>query len=277
MNYVHSTVNTVHLSRTAFNKGDGAAAAGPHPRRPVTPASGDYRYRQEIALAVFTPTQHHQDRRRSRAHPANGWWPRCWPSSPTAAASSPRRPAWTSVTSWGWGVPWAAWGRAEINTVAESLLATLKASRRPSALPHPRRSASLDLPLRWRARNRSSAGALGSPVVAGRCPIPQPSGRPPSRRRPPGRKPNERADLLGRLLRAGLQILQRRASRQLLVLDEVAHRRCGGDAVPRRRSRTWWPRCRGGCAGCRTPGPAAERGAGSAWACSGTDGARSDS
>src|SRR4029450_7160935 len=28
MNYVHSIVNTVHLSRSAFNKGDGAAAAG---------------------------------------------------------------------------------------------------------------------------------------------------------------------------------------------------------------------------------------------------------
>jgi transposase InsO family protein len=27
----------------------------PHPRRPVTPASGDYRYRQELALAVVTP------------------------------------------------------------------------------------------------------------------------------------------------------------------------------------------------------------------------------
>src|SRR4029453_16350939 len=28
MNYVHSSVNSVHLSRTVFNKGDGAAAAG---------------------------------------------------------------------------------------------------------------------------------------------------------------------------------------------------------------------------------------------------------
>jgi putative transposase len=56
------------------------------------------------------------------------------------------------------------------NAVAESFFAALKVElvdgqhyrTRP-----PRRSMSLDLPLRWRARNRSSAGALGSPVVAG--------------------------------------------------------------------------------------------------------------
>jgi hypothetical protein len=42
LNYVHSTVNGVHLSRTVFNKGDGAAGGRPHPRRPVTPASADY-------------------------------------------------------------------------------------------------------------------------------------------------------------------------------------------------------------------------------------------
>src|SRR5215218_7913354 len=56
LNYVHSTVNTVHLSRSAFNRGDGAAAAGPHPRKPVMAASGDYRYRPELALAVYPPS-----------------------------------------------------------------------------------------------------------------------------------------------------------------------------------------------------------------------------
>src|SRR4029453_8631229 len=38
LNSVHSNLNAVQLSRTAFNEGGGAAAAGPHPRRPVTPA-----------------------------------------------------------------------------------------------------------------------------------------------------------------------------------------------------------------------------------------------
>jgi putative transposase len=56
------------------------------------------------------------------------------------------------------------------HAVAKSLLATLKVElvdgqhyrTRP-----PRRGTSLDLALRWGARSRSSAGALGSPVVAG--------------------------------------------------------------------------------------------------------------
>src|SRR4029453_279194 len=102
-----SIVNDVHVSRSAFNEGDGTAA-GPHPRRPVTAASGDYRHRQEIALAVLThpappgplPPPN---------HPATGGWPRCWLSSPTAAASSPQRPAWPSMTGWGGGVPSAPW------------------------------------------------------------------------------------------------------------------------------------------------------------------------
>jgi hypothetical protein len=253
MNYVHSTVNTVHLSRTAFNKGDEAAAqgrilAGRSRQLPATTAT------DRRLPSLCSPIQHHQDRRRSRAHPANGWWPRCWPSSPTAAASSPQRPAWTSVTSWGLGRSMGPHGVVPRSTLWPSRYwPSSRRARRPSASPHPRRSANLDLPLRWRARNRSSAGALGSPVVAGRCPIPQPSGRPPSRRGPPGRKPNERADLLGGLLCAGLKWVIARASRKLVVLDDVAHRRYGGDAVPRRRSRTWSPRCRGGHAGYKGP------------------------
>jgi hypothetical protein len=44
-----------------------------------------------------------RDRRRPRAHPAYGWWPRRWPASPTAAAGSHQeRPAWTSVTAGTW-------------------------------------------------------------------------------------------------------------------------------------------------------------------------------
>jgi hypothetical protein len=39
MNYVHSTLNTVHMSRSAFTEGNEAAAAGPHPRKPVTPTA----------------------------------------------------------------------------------------------------------------------------------------------------------------------------------------------------------------------------------------------
>jgi hypothetical protein len=56
------------------------------------------------------------------------------------------------VTGWGWGVPWAALGRAEINTVAESFFAALKiefVERQHYRTRPPRRSASLDLPLRW--------------------------------------------------------------------------------------------------------------------------------
>jgi transposase InsO family protein len=46
------------------------------------------------------------------------------------------------------------------NAVAESFFATLKASSSTARLPT-RRSASLDLPLPWRARSRSSAEGLG--------------------------------------------------------------------------------------------------------------------
>jgi transposase InsO family protein len=43
----------------------------------------------------------------------------------------------------------------------------------------------------------------------------------------------------------GASMVQRRASRQLLVLDEVVHPRCGDGGWLRRTSRIWWPRCRG--------------------------------
>jgi hypothetical protein len=91
-----------------------------------------------------------RDRRRPRAHPAYGWWPRRWPASPTAAAGS-HQAACVDVCDGGdlafHGPHWVLQGRA----------------RRPPAFPYPcpypRRSTSLDLPLRWSARDRSSAGA----------------------------------------------------------------------------------------------------------------------
>jgi hypothetical protein len=162
------------------------AAAGLHPRRPVTPASGDYRYRQEISLAVVTGTQHYQDRRRPKAHPANGWWPRCWPSLPSAASSSPQRPAWPSVTGWDCGVPWAALGRAWIAPSPSRSSPPSRSSSSNASITAPVPKREPRFPLRWRACNRSSAGALGS--FGGGRTVTDPSaprGRPPSRRRPP--------------------------------------------------------------------------------------------
>jgi transposase InsO family protein len=55
------------------------------------------------------------------------------------------------------------------NAVAESFVAALKiefVERQHYRTRPPRRSASLDLLLRWESAYRSSAGALGSPVVA---------------------------------------------------------------------------------------------------------------
>jgi hypothetical protein len=100
LNYVHISVNAVHLSRSASTKGDGARRQGR-----IAPAghasSADYRYRQEIALAVVTPPS------TTRTAAAQ--------SSPyqrvvaevladftdRAAAGSAQRPAWTSVTELG--------------------------------------------------------------------------------------------------------------------------------------------------------------------------------
>jgi hypothetical protein len=155
------------MSRSVFNKEGGAAAAGPHPRRPVTPASGDYRYRQEIPslwspppsttrtaaapkltlLTVGGRGAGHRYRPRQRVHL----------SGPRGRLGLRRSigPIWSCLD----------------NAVTESLFTALKVklvdrqhhrTRGPPASPHPCRSASLDFPLRWRACNRSSAGTLGS-------------------------------------------------------------------------------------------------------------------
>ena len=60
------------------------------------------------------PTQHQQDRCRPKAHPAAGWWPRCWSTSPTAAASSVHRFAYPSVIELGLGRSIGCMGRAWI-------------------------------------------------------------------------------------------------------------------------------------------------------------------
>jgi hypothetical protein len=54
-----------------------------------------------------------------QSSPANAWWPRRWPSSPTAAASSGQRPAWTSGT----GAFHGRTGSCLDNAVVESLFA----------------------------------------------------------------------------------------------------------------------------------------------------------
>jgi hypothetical protein len=48
------------MARSAFNEGDGAAAAGPHPRKPVTPAPATTATDRRLP-SLSTPTQHHQD------------------------------------------------------------------------------------------------------------------------------------------------------------------------------------------------------------------------
>jgi hypothetical protein len=69
------------------------------------------------------------------------------------------------------------------NAVAESFFATLKVElvdRQHYRTRPPRRSASLGSSVAVGARVTDHLPrALGSPVVAERCPIPQPSGRPP--------------------------------------------------------------------------------------------------
>jgi hypothetical protein len=170
LNYVHSIVNDVHLSRSAFNKGDGAAAAGPHPRRPVTPAP------PTTATGRRSP------------------WLYSPPPSTTRTAAAPKltlptgggrgagrlyRPSGSefssaacvdSVTELGLRRSMGCIGSCLDNAVAESFFAALKASSSTASItaptPAPKRepgsSAAVGEPY------RSSAGALGSPVVAER-------------------------------------------------------------------------------------------------------------
>jgi hypothetical protein len=156
VNYVHSTVNTVHLSRSAFNKGDGAAGGRPPPRQPVTPAPPTTATDRRLA-SLCSP------------NPA--------PAGPLPPQSSPCRRVVAEVLvdftdrgskfsssvcvpvcdRAGAGAFHRLYGSCLDNAVAESFFATSGRARRPPASPHPRRTASLDLPLPWRACNRSSA------------------------------------------------------------------------------------------------------------------------
>src|SRR4029453_3575201 len=124
---------------------------------------------------------------------------------------------------------WAALGRAWITPSPSRHSPLSRRARRPPALPHPapapkrepRSSAAVEsaLPIIGRGLGIAGSGRTVTDPSA-------PRGRPPSRPRPPRRKPKERAVLLlGQAPGAGLQILQRRANPQLLVLDEVVHRR----------------------------------------------------
>jgi hypothetical protein len=196
LNYVHSIVNSVHLSRSAFNKGDGAAAQG-------RIRAGRSRQLRRLPLptgdrpSCIHPTQHDQDRCRPKAHPANGWWPRCWPTLPTERQRVQLRGCVDSVTELGLRRSMGCIGSCLDNAVAESPFATLKASSSTASITasapkrEPRSSAAVGEPY------RSSAGALG--IAGGGRTVTDPSaprGRPPSRRRPPSRKPKERAALL---------------------------------------------------------------------------------
>src|SRR5215204_3339503 len=89
--------------KVSVHRGNWGRGGRPHPRKPVTPASGDYRYRQELALAVFT----HPATTRTTAAPKltlpPGGGRGAGRFSPTAVASSAQLPAWTSVTELGLG------------------------------------------------------------------------------------------------------------------------------------------------------------------------------
>jgi len=195
MNYVHSTVNTVHLSRSAFNKGDGAAAAGPHPRRPVTPA----------------PPTTATDRRLSSLCSPNPA-----PPGPLPPQSSPRQRVVAEVladfTDRGSEFTSAACvavcdraGAAAFIGRTGSCRMTPSPSRYSPPqgelvdghpLPHPHRSASLDLPLRWRARTDH----LPVPGIArggGLCRSLSPARPPTLESASAGRKPKRADGLVG--------------------------------------------------------------------------------
>jgi transposase InsO family protein len=196
LNYVHISVNTVHLSRSASTKGDGArrqgriAPAGHASFRRLPLPTGD-------RPRCGHPTPHHQDRCRPKAH---------LPTGGGRGAGRLYRPSGSGFSSAacvnvcdraGAAAFHRPIGSCLDNAVAESPFATLKASSStasisaPAPKREPRSSAAVEgaLPIICRA--------LGSPVVAQTVTDPSaPRGRPPSRRRPPSRKPNERAALL---------------------------------------------------------------------------------
>jgi transposase InsO family protein len=160
-------------------------------------SSADYRYRQEIALAVFTQPS----TTRTAAAPKL-----TLPTGGGRGAGRLYRPSGSefssggcvdSVTELGLRRSMGCIGSCLDNAVAESPFATLKASSSTASITasapkrEPRSSAAVGEPY------RSSAGALG--IAGGGRTVTDPSaprGRPPSRRRPPSRKPKERAALL---------------------------------------------------------------------------------
>ena len=68
--------------------------------KPVTAAFGDHRLPTGDCPRCAQPPATTKTAAAPELTPAGGWWQRCWPSSATAAASPPRRPAWTAVTGW---------------------------------------------------------------------------------------------------------------------------------------------------------------------------------
>ena len=103
----------------------GPRQQGRIPRRPVTPASADYRYRQELALALFTqPSTTRTAAAPKLTLPPGGGRGAGRLHRPRQRVQL-KRPAWTSVTGWT-GASVGRIGSWLDNAVAESFFATLK-------------------------------------------------------------------------------------------------------------------------------------------------------
>jgi hypothetical protein len=186
LNYVHSNLNTVHLSRSAFNEGEwsrgGGAASAP---------AGHASFRR-LPLPTGArprcghPTQHHQDRCRPKA-------PCHRVVAEVLAVFTDRSSEFSSVVcvavcdrAGTGGVPWAALGRAWITPSPSRSSPPSRSSSSTASITAsaPKREPGSSVAVGGRVADHLPR-ALGSPVVAGRRPISQPSGRSPSRRRPP--------------------------------------------------------------------------------------------
>jgi hypothetical protein len=138
------------MSRSLFRRILWPAAAGPHPPKPVTAASTTTATDRRLSSRC-SPTNDHQGPPPPQSSPRLRVVAEALAGFTDRGSGFTSRAACVDVCDGGdlafHGPHWVLQGRA----------------RRPPAFPYPcpypRRSTSLDLPLRWSARDRSSAGA----------------------------------------------------------------------------------------------------------------------